>query len=174
LNRDELKHRTFMVIAGDLSGLSTCSRKRVGAVIVKEGRCITWGYNGAPPGLPHCDENFHGWDNSEEITFLPEDERQRRIEETKADLEEFGCRNATHAEANALAYAAKHGISTDGGTLYVTVSPCEVCARLLIAAGIETVYYDEEYRDYGGISLLKRAGARCIHWPYNGRPLRSA
>ena len=76
-------------------------------------------------------------------------------------MSRFGCRNATHAEANALAFAARQGISTDGGTLYVTVSPCNVCARLLIAAGIVSVWYDEEYRDRRGLELLEEAGIKC-------------
>jgi dCMP deaminase len=101
---------------------------------VRDGRCVTWGYNGAPPGLPHCQ---HLGD------VMP-------------------CTNATHAEANALAFAARQGISTEGGTLYVTLSPCDVCARLLIAAGIERVVYEEEYRDPSGIELLTEAGVKCL------------
>jgi deoxycytidylate deaminase len=55
------KNHVFMRIAHDLSALGTCDRKQVGALIVRNGRCISWGYNGAPPGLPHCDQNNHGW-----------------------------------------------------------------------------------------------------------------
>ena len=73
-------------------------------------------------------------------------------------VDRFGCRNATHAEANALAFAARQGISTDGATLYVTVSPCLDCSRLLIAAGVKAVYYKEEYRDSRGLELLTTAG----------------
>jgi dCMP deaminase len=73
-------------------------------------------------------------------------------------LYEMGCINATHAEANALAFAARQGISTEGGTLYVTTSPCDVCARLIIAAGIEKVYYDQEYRDVRGEEILMQSG----------------
>jgi deoxycytidylate deaminase len=72
-----------------------------------------------------------------------------------------GCRNATHAEANALAAAARQGISTARATLYVTVSPCDTCARLLIASGIERVVYLEEYRDESGVRLLREAGLVC-------------
>jgi dCMP deaminase len=82
-------------------------------------------------------------------------------------VDRFGCRNATHAEANALAFAARQGISTDDATLYVTVSPCLDCARLLIAAGISHVLYDEEYRLPAGRELLARGGVRCIHTPVN-------
>ena len=131
--REMQKHLTFLAIAQRLSWLSTCDRKQVGAVITREGRCVSWGFNGAPPGMPHCQ---HLGD------VLP-------------------CTNATHAEANALAFAARSGISTDGGTLYVTLSPCEVCARLLIAAGIVEVWFLEEYRDVKGLDILIRAGVLC-------------
>ena len=118
------KNEVFLNIAEQLSQLGTCSRKKVGAVITRRGRAISWGYNGAPPGLPHCEENNHGWHDelygSDAFVDLPE---------LKRNLEEFGCRNATHAEANALAFAARQGISTDGGIVFVTVSPCDVCAR---------------------------------------------
>lgn len=143
MNREPLKVQVFMGIAEALSLLGTCDRKHVGAVFVKDGRCITWGYNGAPPGQPHCNENNHGW---------PEDVFVHS---------EAGCVNATHAEANALAFAARHGISTDGTTLFVTVSPCLDCSRLLIAAGVRAVYYKEEYRDGSGLELLRAADIWC-------------
>lgn len=72
-------------------------------------------------------------------------------------VDRFGCRNATHAEANALAFAARYGIGVDGCTLYVSVAPCEVCARLLIAAGISRVVAHRPYRDISGAELLKEA-----------------
>jgi dCMP deaminase len=129
----------FMSMARTLSLLGTCDRRQVGALIVRDGRCISWGYNGAPPGLPHCGENNHGWgDDPLEGVGL-------------------GCRNATHAEANAIAFAARQGISTEGGNLFVTVSPCDICSRLIIAAGIVAVWYWEEYRDPRGLELLREA-----------------
>jgi len=162
------KDLVFLKIAEDLAVLGTCDRAAVGAVVVRSGRCITWGYNGAPPGMPHCDENYHGWKSWVEDKYREEGRRSWHIDEVKADAEyqlQSGCRNATHAEANALAFAARQGISTDGATLYVTVSPCLDCSRLLIAAGIKTVYYKEEYRDARGLELLRQAGVEC--W---GRP----
>src|SRR5262245_10390463 len=124
MSRD--KDQVFMEIAHNLGELSTCDRARIGAVVVREGRCVCWGYNGAPPGLPHCEENEHGWAGMAEPCME-------------------GCRNATHAEANALAFAARQGVSTDGGTLYVSQSPCLTCARLVIAAGITAVKYGKMY-----------------------------
>ena len=143
LSREWDKHKTFLAIAKKLGELGTCSRKKVGAVIIRDGRCISWSYNGAPPGLPHCSENDHGYDT---LPYFVE-EHQRE-----------GCLNATHAEANAIAFAARQGISTEGATLYLTLAPCEVCARLLIAAGISRVVYSEAYRDPAGAQLLAKAG----------------
>lgn len=139
------KDRVFMAVAFQIGELGTCDRKQVGAVITRDGRAISWGYNGAPPGMPHCSENNHGWYGA-----------------PHHDDGNLGCKNATHAEANALAFAARQGISTDGATLYVTVSPCEVCSRLLIAAGIRRVVWGEAYRDPSGTALLSRAGVMCF------------
>lgn len=149
--RDNKKDLTFLDIAFRLGTLSTCSRASVGAVIVREGRCISWGFNGAPPGLPHCSETNHGLEvprgDKLEISLQPRG---------------AGCQWATHAEANALAYAARQGISTDGGTLYVSISPCATCSRLLIAAGIVRVCYNDLYRDTTGLDLLHDAGVDVV------------
>ena len=134
-----------MRMAFILADEGTCDRKKVGAIIVRDGRCISWGYNGAPPGMPHCDENNHGWGKVK----------------APAGLATEGCINATHAEANALAFAARQGISTDDATLFVSVSPCLDCARLLIAAGISTVIYSQAYRLPAGRELLEKAGVTC-------------
>jgi dCMP deaminase len=130
--RDELKDRVFLDIAVRLGQLGTCRRAQVGAVITKEGRCVSWGYNGAPPGLPHC---VHLVDTGED-----------------------GCTTATHAEANAVAFAARQGISTEGGTLYSERSPCASCAQLIIATGIKRVVYALPYRDDTGIFTMMEAG----------------
>jgi dCMP deaminase len=156
-----------MGISIQLSRLGTCPRKAVGAVLVRDGRAISWGYNGAPAGLPHCEENNHGWQ------LLPE-YREPMDNEEAADLEasmlsEHGCRNATHAEANALAFAARQGISTDNTTLFVTVAPCDVCSKLLIAAGIRRVYYEEDYRDPAGIELLRLAGIGAVKQEFHAQ-----
>lgn len=163
--RDQAKHLVFMEIAESLAKLGTCPRKAVGAVIVRDGRCISWGYNGAPKGLPHCEDNNHGWvlKSHDAVKDDLGTSRQDVREAYEAEmLEEMGCRNATHAEANALAFAAKQGISTDRGELFVTVAPCDVCSKLLIAAGIRRVYYREEYRDPAGIELLRLASIGAV------------
>lgn len=110
----------------------TCNRLKVGAVIALGGRVISSGYNGAPSKLPHCgDECYpHG----------------------------PPCKRAVHAEANAIAFAAKHGIATDGATMVSTDSPCLSCARLIINAGIREVFYSREYRDIQPLEELQQAG----------------
>lgn len=154
-NRAEAKDEIFLQIAEKLGALGTCDRALVGALLVRDGRCVSWGFNGAPPGMPHCSENAHGWQpqTATEVAMMEES--------FGVDyLGQLGCRNATHAEANALAFAARQGISTEGSTLYVTLAPCEVCARLLIAAGIVRVVFAESYRKDDGIKLLEEAGVR--------------
>lgn len=141
--RSEHKDQVFLRVAELIGELGTCSRGQVGAVIVRDGRAISWGFNGAPAGMPHCDEVNHGH---------PPD-----VDTTRP--ENF-CRIATHAEANALAYAAKQGISTDGATIYCECAPCYTCARLLIAAGIKRVVYSRPYRDMMGVVLMTEAGVK--------------
>jgi dCMP deaminase len=113
--RKQLKLEIFMDVALTIGDLGTCDRKKVGAVIVRDGRCISWGFNGAPEGLPHCSENNHGWAGWYEM----HDTGKRTRGQLLAEIESRGCRNATHAEANALAFAARQGISTDGAELFV-------------------------------------------------------
>lgn len=163
IGRDILRRDVFMHIAVQLSRLGTCPRKAVGAILIRDGRAISWGYNGAPPGTPHCEENNHGWELKAGVT---DDQETKHLYEDEM-LREMGCRNATHAEANALAFAAKQGISTDGCTLFVTVAPCDVCSKLLIAAGIRRVYYEEEYRDPAGVELLKLAGIGAVQQEFH-------
>lgn len=128
-------HDICMTVAQVIASRSTCSRKHVGSVIARNGRIISSGYNGAPSGLPHC---IH---NEQDIN---------------------GCEIATHAEENAIFFAARYGLSTLGATLYATVMPCARCARAVINAGIVTVVWDEPYRDATGIGLLHHAGIETI------------
>ena len=126
--RDELLIRVASLIAER----STCFRSRVGAVIAQEGRIISTGYNGTPSGLPHCSPNDCGPDTP--------------------------CTKTVHAEANAIAFAARYGIATEGATLYTQLSPCNDCAKLIINSGIERVVFQDYYRDEMPVDLLARAG----------------
>lgn len=127
-SRDELLGNIAKLVARR----STCLRSSVGAVLAREGRIISMGYNGAPSGMPHCEPETCGPDE--------------------------GCERTVHAEANAIAFAAKTGIETDGSTLYTTHSPCNDCAKLLINAGIKRVIYWEKYRDPAPVNLLMASG----------------
>ena len=141
---------TLMTIAHAWEARSTCRRNHVGAVISKDGRHIGSGYNGAPSGMPHCvhrDTVLHpATALAPSNILLPTAPYDR------------GCKEAIHAEANALAYCARHGVSVEGATIYTTLSPCYPCSQLVIAAGLARVVYTRSYRDPAGVDLLRRAG----------------
>lgn len=140
---------TLMAVALVWESRSTCDRNHVGAVIAKEGRAIGTGYNGAPAGMPHCDHPLRARSRMvTPITPLP-------VGPSPADV---ACRVTIHAEANAIAYAARHGVSIEGATIYTTLSPCYDCSKLIIAAGLVRVVFNRSYRDPAGIDLLRNAG----------------
>lgn len=134
---------------------STCSRAHVGCVISLGGRTIGSGFNGAPAGMEHC---IH------DLPFMPStqdlDKVKTRISPVRPFTSTAACRVAIHAETNAIAYAARHGVAVAGADLYVTLSPCYSCAQLIIAAGLHRVIYDQAYRDPAGIDLLRQAGLK--------------
>ena len=111
-----------MDIAFVVAQRSTCDRAHVGAVLVRDRRILTTGYNGAPAGLPHCDEVGHL-------------------------MEEGHCVRTIHAEANAIIQAAKNGTHVDGAFIYVTASPCWSCFKMIANAGIRRIVFGEFYRD---------------------------
>ncbi len=131
----------FMSIARLVAGRSTCLRRQVGAVIVKDRRVLASGYNGAPSGLPHCDETGC----VRERHRVPPGERHEL------------CRGI-HAEQNAIIQSANYGTGIDGATIYSTHHPCSVCAKMIINAGIVRVVTDDSYPDDLAVELLKDAG----------------
>lgn len=136
---------TFKSILNIIKLRSTCSRIQVGTLLILDGRIISMGWNGVPPKHKHC--NLNSWDFNKES-----DVEKHRI---------FSDENELHSECNALMFAAKHGIKTDNSDLYVNISPCTSCAKLIIAAGIKNVYYEIEYdRSTKGIKLLKESGVK--------------
>jgi len=125
----------FMLIAKLVSTRSTCNSRPTGAVLVKDKQILATGYNGSMPGAPHCvDQTFP--DGSPYC--------HRRALEI-ADMDKYNYCRASHAEANAIAQAAKHGIAITGASLYVTLEPCFVCVKLLATALIERVYFELPY-----------------------------
>lgn len=137
---------------------STCDRNHVGAVIAKDGRHIGSGYNGAPAGMAHCVHTTSPADPFAVRRVTPPS--VHLMKETSYDR---GCKEAIHAEANALAYAARCGTAVLGATIYTTLSPCYSCSQLIIAAGLARVVFNRSYRDPAGTDLLQRAGLTVDH-----------
>lgn len=150
LTRDELYLQTAVTV----SMRGTCPRKAVGAVIVRDNRIVSIGYNGAPPGMPHCIEVGCGGGIG-----VP-------VESSDGTNWEFpnGCTRAIHAEMNAIAFAARAGVPTDDAAMYATLSTCVNCAALVVSAGINKFVYLEEYRITDGLELLEKAGVEVIQW----------
>ena len=130
----------FMNITNLVAQRSTCLRRAVGAVLVKDKRVLSTGYNGAPSNLKHCSE----------VGCLRE---QMGIESGK--MHEL-CRGI-HAEQNAIIQAAYHGVSVKGAVIYCTNQPCSICARMIINAGIVKIYYQSGYADSLAKELLAEA-----------------
>lgn len=155
---------------------STCTRASVGVVIAHDGRTVSQGYNGAPAGMAHCNHacmcggrglapvcsdtcrypKAGGWHNYD-CAFRIWTDDDHHLTDCPTNNKD-GCRVSVHAEANAIAFAARFGVATDGAYLYTTVSPCLTCSQLIINAGIKRVYFIQEYRDHAGIDLLRDAG----------------
>lgn len=123
----------FMELAVNLAQRSHCIKKHVGAVLTKDTRIISIGYNGPPPGTHNCDEEF------------PEEGCNR---DSKGS-----CSLALHAEQNAILYAVKNKASVDGSTLFVTLAPCLPCTRIIYSMGIKKVIFLNSYAAYKGIGL---------------------
>lgn len=153
--------KTLMDSAALWAKRSTCSRSQVGVVVSSGKRILCTGYNGAPSGMKHCQHHICNClilsKDADPLVTLP-DQVHKDWCATKAP-----CEIAVHAEANAIAWAARHGISLDGAELFTTLSPCYKCAQLIIVAGIQTVYFGAEYRDTAGLELL--ANARLLVVP---------
>ncbi|TCD03908.1 deoxycytidylate deaminase [Pedobacter psychroterrae] len=138
----------FMNLATDLASRSHCVRAHVGAVLAKDTRIISIGYNGPPAATHNCDEE---WPD----TGCARDSKG-------------SCSLALHAEENAILYAVKNGSKIAGSTLYTTLSPCIACARLILSSGIKVVYFKDSYAAYKGlpsdegVDFLRRFGVEVI------------
>lgn len=131
----------FMQVARVSAYRATCDRKHVGAVVARDNHILSTGYNGSPPGHPHCDDvghDLHVVDGRE------------------------SCFRTTHAEVNAISVAARFGVCLDGATLYVTMKPCVQCAKAVVTAGIKRVVYDEDYGGVAGVEVLLASGCQVM------------
>lgn len=131
----------FMDIARLVARRSTCLRRQVGAVVVKEKHILATGYNGTPSGITHCAE----------VGCL-----RQQLGVPSGERHEL-CRGL-HAEQNAIIQAAKHGVNIAGATLYCTNSPCVICSKMIINAGVCKIVYLEGYPDQLSLEMLKEAG----------------
>jgi len=128
----------FMNIAREVATRSTCPRKHVGAVIVREKVILSTGYNGSIRGLPHCDEVGHL-------------------------MEDGHCVRTIHAEANAIIQAASHGVRLEGGDIYVTASPCWNCFKMIANTGIRRIVFGEFYRDERIFEVAQALDLSLVH-----------
>lgn len=117
---------------------STCNRAKVGCVITQDGRIVSTGYAGAPSGMDHCSKETCN--------------------------QEAACTRTVHAEAGAIAYAARAGVALEGSTLYCNYSPCLDCAKLIINSGIRRVVYEKAYRKTEGLRFLVEAGIAAAQY----------
>ena len=138
VDKQEKYDRTYLQMAQTWGELSYCERKKVGALIVKDRMIISDGYNGTPSGFENIceDDDYH----------------------TKWYV--------LHAEANAILKVASSSQSCKGATLYITLSPCKECSKLIHQSGIKRVVYSRAYKDASGIDFLKRAGVVITHLPF--------
>ena len=127
----------FMRIAVDVSSRSTCDRKHVGALIVRDRNILSTGYNGSVSGLPHCDDVGHIMENGHCIATI-------------------------HAESNSIIQAAKHGVSIDGASIYTTASPCWNCFKLIVNSGMRRILFGEFYRDERIFEVARQLGVELV------------
>lgn len=137
----------FMDMVEIIKTRSTCVRRSVGAIIVKDNRILATGYNGAPSGCVHC----------EEIGCIRE-----KMNVPSGQRHEL-CR-ALHAEQNAIIQAARYGISIENATIYITTQPCVICAKMIINAGIKKIVYKGEYPDELSTQMLDEAGIEILKY----------
>ncbi|MDG1038696.1 MAG: dCMP deaminase family protein [Polaribacter sp.] len=138
-DKKQLKYdRAYLKMAYEWGKLSHCKRKQVGALIVKDRMIISDGFNGTPTGFDNCCEDKDGITKWEVL----------------------------HAEANAILKVAASTQSTNGATLYITLSPCIQCSKLIYQAGINRVVFANKYKDISGIDFLEKAGVKIMHLPY--------
>jgi dCMP deaminase len=130
----------FMNIARVVASRSTCERKFVGAVIVRDKTILSTGYNGSIRGMPHCIDVGHM-------------------------MEEGHCVATIHAESNAIIQAAKNGVAIDGASIYVTASPCWNCFKIITNSGIRRIVYGEFYRDNRIFEVAQKLNVELVHLP---------
>lgn len=147
ISRDDMFSQICTVVAQR----STCLRSQVGALIVKDNRIVSMGYNGPVSGMPACTQP----DLLQRILLM-----SGALEPLGTECMGPGCTRSCHAETNAIAFAARAGVSVEGCTMYCSLSPCINCAKVIVNSGIRELKYLEDYRDTSGLELLKKTGIK--------------
>ena len=155
----------YMDVAERTSKLSSAIRRQVGAVIVKDNRILSYGYNGMPTG----------WDNTcENKEYMPGDQRDGQLyphEEYDKEVESnrryrlITKDEVLHAESNAIAKVSGSTESSEDATLFVTTAPCIHCAKMIFQSGIKSVFYRDTYRDEAGLEFLEKGGVSVTRYP---------
>jgi dCMP deaminase len=149
----------FITIARIVAQRSTCLRRKVGAVLVRDKQILSTGYNGSPSGIPHCTK-----------------ERCLRLKNNTESGKNLDLCYAVHAEANAIIQAALHGTDISGETtLYVTAFPCISCLKIILNAKIQKIVFLEEYKEENPIKLqlIKESGIKCVHFTPNEKKMKT-
>lgn len=153
----------FMNMAHTIAKRSTCLRIQTATLLVKDNRIISIGYNGSVPNAPHCcDYWYHDWKENHECKGIT----YKEFLDSKYFYDnhhEWSTIHEIHGEQNAILFASRNGISTQGSEMYTVYSPCINCAKVLITAGIKKIYYSKDYkRDRRGILFLESNNISCV------------
>lgn len=142
--------RRFMELAHEIGRWSSCyqDNRKVGAIIVKDKRILTTGYNGAPAGVKSCVERGECL--------------RKRLNIISGTMQELCF--ALHAEQNAIIQAARMGVSIEGATLYCTHQPCVICTKMIVNAGVSLIIYDKPYPDEFALEIVKEAGVMLVEY----------
>ena len=162
--KDKKKFNRFYVdVLNSLKSYSTCSRLQVAAILVKDSRILSSGYNGVAKGCTECNKIYLRTPDGKIIFkhWLTRATRELTEQEYRKEHHEFADKYEIHAEMNCLGFALKNNTDISGAQLYLTTSPCLNCCKLILTSGIKEVYYIEEYDDRSGIEYLLRNGVIC-------------
>lgn len=156
-------HQLFLKIAYEVAERSTCQRVKVGAIITRENRIISMGYNGVPAGKTHCVDHFQKLYKEIYYKKYPTYQDFTASQAFKDEHKEFSARHEIHGEMNAILFAARNGVSLEGANLYLTMTPCVPCAKNILQSGITSVYYHKKYdRGEEGKDFLMENVIPCV------------
>lgn len=162
-NNPKKFNRFYVDVLNSLKKYSTCSRLQVAAILVKDSRILSSGYNGVAKGCTECNKIYarrpdgtYSW-----TSYLTRQVRILTEEEYRKEHHGFADKYEIHAEMNCLGFALRNHTDISGAQLFLTTSPCLNCCKLIITSGIKEVYYIEEYNDRSGIEYLIRNGVIC-------------